>query len=444
MTMNFTKRVSRIARGAAAGVLFLLALLLNPLQAQQVLDRILAVVDDDVILESEVAQGAYLTAMQYRIDPVKSPREFARLKQETLTNLINQKILLVQADKDTVKADEQQVEHYLQQQMQSVIQQLGGEQQVEEYFGASLAKVRRNYREEIERNLRIRAVQSAKMQGIKISRREVEEFFKVYKDSIGPVKESFDLSHILIKALPGEAARQAARDKAEALRQRLLAGEDFATLARENSEDPGSAARGGDLGFMSRGEFVRDFEEAAFKLEAGAISEVVGSQFGFHIIQMVERRGEKINTRHILITSKPSREDEVAAADTIKAIAAQLKQGADFEQLVARYSQDENSKEDKGHLGFFEIEQLRERAKELVYATTGLKAGEYSDPVRTQYGFHILRVNRREEARELDFKKDYDRIQRLALDYKTGLAFNAWIEELKKDVHVEIKDDLSN
>jgi peptidyl-prolyl cis-trans isomerase SurA len=195
---------------------------------------------------------------------------------------------------------------------------------------------------------------------------------------------------------------------------------------------------------MSRGEFVRDFEEAAFKLEAGAISEVVGSQFGFHIIQMVERRGEKINTRHILITPKPSREDEIAAADTIKAIAAQLKQGADFEQLVARYSQDENSKEDKGHLGFFEIEQLRERAKELVYATTGLKAGEYSDPVRTQYGFHILRVNRREEARELDFKKDYDRIQRLALDYKTGLAFNAWIEELKKDVHVEIKDDLSN
>ncbi len=442
--MKYIKKVLRFTVGAGVRVFLLLALLLTPLQAQQVLDRILAVVDDDVILESEVAQGAYLTAMQYGIDPAKSPREFARLKQETLTSLINQKILLVQADKDTVKADEQQVEHYLQQQMQSVIQQLGGEEQVEEYFGASLTKVRRNYREEIERNLRIRTVQSTKMQGIKISRREVEEFYKVYKDSIGPVKEAFDLSHILIKSMPGDAARKAALEKTEALRQRILAGEDFAALARENSEDPGSAARGGDLGFMSRGEFVRDFEEAAFKLEPGAVSEVVPSQFGYHIIQMVERRGEKINTRHILITAKPSREDEVAAADTIKAIAAQLKQGADFEQLVQRYSQDENSKNDKGHLGFFEIDQLRERAKELVFATTGLKEGEYSDPVRTQYGFHILRVNRREEARELDFKKDYDRIQRLALDRKMAQAFDAWIEELKQDVHVEIKDALSS
>jgi peptidyl-prolyl cis-trans isomerase SurA len=436
---------SRCKHLAGAGRLALLIFLmfLAPLQAQQVLDRILAVVDDDVILESEVSQGAYLTAMQYRIDPAKSPREFARLKKETLDNLINQKILLVQADKDTVKAEEQQVEHYLQQQMQNVIQQLGGEDKVEEYFGASIAKVRRNYREEIERNLRIRTVQSTKMQGIKISRREVESYYKAYKDSIGGLKETIDLSHILIRAVPGPAAQKAAREKAEALREKILAGADFATLARENSEDPGSASRGGELGFMSRGEFVREFEEAAFKLEPGATSEVVPSQFGYHIIQMIERRGEKINTRHILISPKPSREDEVAAADTIKAIAQKLKNGANFEDLVAQYSQDESSKADQGHLGKFEIDQLRERAKEFVYAVTGVKAGDYSDPVRTQYGFHILRVNQREEARELDFKKDYDRLHQLALDHKMQQAFTAWIEELKHDVHVEIKDDLA-
>lgn len=422
--------------------LVMLGLAFSPLQAQQVLDRILAVVDDDVILESEVAQGAYLTAMQLRIDPAKSPREYARLKQETLNNLINQKILLVQADKDTIKADDQQVERYLQQQMANVIQQLGGEDKVEEYFGAPLAKVRRNYREEIERNLRIRTVQSGKMQGIKISRREVEQYFKANRDSIGPIKESIDLSHILIKATPGAAARKAALDKAEALRLRIVGGEDFATLARENSEDPGSASRGGDLGFMSRGEFVREFEEAAFKLAPGEISPVIESQFGYHIIQMIERRGEKIDTRHILIVPKPSREDEVAAADTIKTIAQRLKEGLPFEELVQRYSQDESSKADKGHLGSFEIDQLRERAKEFVYAVKGLQEGDYSDPVRTQYGFHILRVNQREAARELDFNKDYDRIHQLALDHKMQQTFNAWIAQLKEDVHVEIKDNL--
>jgi peptidyl-prolyl cis-trans isomerase SurA len=441
--MNAVLRTSYCFFRQSIHAALLILLLLTPLQAQQTLDRILAVVDDDVILESEVAQGAYLTAMQYQLDPVKSPREFAMLKQETLTNLINQKILLVQADKDTVKADEQQVERYLQQQMQNVIQQLGGEDKVEEYFGASIAKVRRNYREEIERNLRIRTVQSTKMQGIKISRREVDEFYKAYKDSIGPVKESIDLSHILIKSVPGEAARKAAFDKAEALRQRLLAGEDFALLARENSEDPGSAARGGDLGFMARGEFVREFEEAAFKLEPKQISDVVASQFGYHIIQMLERRGEKINTRHILITSKPSREDEVAAADSIKAIYQKLKAGANFEEMVQRYSQDESSKNEKGHLGHFEIDQLRERAKEFVFAVSGLKAGEYSDPVRTQYGFHILRLNSKEEARPLDLQKDYDRLHQQALDHKMQKEFTAWIDELKQFVHVEIKDDLS-
>jgi len=412
-------------------------------ECQQVLDRILAVVDDDVILDSEVSQGAYLMAMQMRIDPAKSPQQFERLKRETLTSLINQKILLVQADKDTIKAEDQQVDRYLQQQMQNVIQQLGGEDKVEEYFGAPITKVRRNYREEIERNLRIRTVQSKKMEGITVSRREVEAFYKAYKDSIGPIKETVDISHILITTKPGEGATRAAYDKALALKQRLAAGEDFAKLAQENSEDPGSAGRGGDLGFMARGEFVRDFEEAAYKLQPNEISDLVKTQFGFHIIQMLERRGEKIHTRHILITIKPTLEDEKVAADSIKAIHAKLQAGASFEELVDKYSEDVSTKEDKGYLGHFEIEQLRERAKEFVYAITGVAPGQYSDPVKTQYGFHIIRVDGREEPRELSFQKDYDSLHKMALDMKTQKEFNTWIEELKQFVHVEIKDQIA-
>ncbi len=411
------------------------------LLAQQVLDRILAVVDDGVILESEVAQGAYLMAMQMHLDPGKSPQQFERLKNETLTNLINQKVLLVQAEKDTIKADAQQVERYLQQQMQSVIQQLGGEDKVEEYFGAPITKVRRNYREEIERNLRIRTVQSKKMEGITVSRREVQDFYKAYRDSIGPIKESVDISHILITTKPGERATQEAFDKASSIRERLLAGEDFASLAQEYSQDPGSASRGGNLGFMARGEFVRDFEEAAYKLQANEISDVVKTQFGYHIIQMLERRGEKINTRHILITLKPSREDEKAAADTIKAVHNRLTAGAAFEEMVAKYSEDISSKDEAGYLGHFELEQLRERAKEFVYAISGVAENHYTEPVKTQYGFHILRVNAREEPRELSFQKDYESLQRMALDLKMQKEFNEWIDELKQFVHVEIKDE---
>jgi peptidyl-prolyl cis-trans isomerase SurA len=412
---------------------------LMPVRAQQVLDRIIAIVDDDVILESEVVQGAYLTAMQMRIDPTKSPEEFERLKKETMNNLVNQKILLVQADKDTIKAEDAQVEKYLQQQMQNLVQQLGGEEKVEEYFGSTISKIRRNYREEIERNLRIRTVQQEKFKNIKVGRREVEQFFRAKKDSIGAVKEAVDISHILITAKPGEAAQRAAYEKAAALRERILKGEDFAVLAEANSEDPGSASRGGDLGLMSRGEFVREFEEAAFKLEPNQTSEVVRTQFGYHILQLVERRGEKIRIRHILITIKPTREDEVAAADSIKKVYNQLKNGADFAEMVSRYSEDESSKGDKGVLGHFEIDQLRERAKEFVFAVKDVAPGQISDPVKTQYGFHILRVDARENARDLDFNRDYERLSRMALDVKTQKEYEKWIEDLKKDVYVEIK-----
>lgn len=410
-----------------------------PALCQQILDQVLAIVDDDIVLESEVVQAAYLLAMQMRIDPIKSPKEFEKLKKEALDNLINQKILLVQAEKDTIKADEEQVERYLQQQMQSIVQQLGGEDKVEEYFGAPISKIRRNYRDEIEKNLRIREVQNKKFQNLKIGRKEVERFFITHKDSIGNIKETVDISHILITAKPGEKAKKEAYEKIAELRKRIIDGEDFATIAKTYSEDPGSASKGGDLGLMSRGDFVREFEEAAFNLKINEISDIVKTQFGYHIIQLLDRRGDKIHTRHILITIKPQLEDEKAAADSIKKVYSLLQKGVKFEELVEKYSEDLSSKEANGYLGHFEIDQLRERAKEFVYAIKGVSPGQYSEPVKTSYGFHILRVEAREEARALDLIKDYDKISRMALDYKMQQEFKKWIDELKQHIYVEIK-----
>jgi peptidyl-prolyl cis-trans isomerase SurA len=152
---------------------------------QNLLDKIVAIVDDDIILYSEVTQSAYLMAMQLGIDPQKAPDRFQKLEQQTLENLINQKLLLIQAEKDTIEANEREVDNYLEQQMASVIQQLGGEDKVEEYFGTTMSRIRRNYREDIEKNLRIQTVQQQKFANVKVTRREVEEFFKTHRDSIG-------------------------------------------------------------------------------------------------------------------------------------------------------------------------------------------------------------------------------------------------------------------
>ncbi|NOY60904.1 MAG: hypothetical protein GXO75_18500 [Calditrichaeota bacterium] len=423
--------------------LFISLLFATSLFSQQLLDGIAAIVDDDVILHSEVTQAAYIMAMQLQIDPVKNPKEFAKLKKSSLENLINRNLLLIQAKKDTIKADEHQVDGYLQQEMQKNIQQMGGEDKLEEYFGTTLSKIRRQYREEIEKNLIISAVQNQKLANVKVSPREVESFFKTHKDSIGQVKETVDISHILIEAQPGEKARKKALDRIKMIRKRIMDGANFAEMAKEFSDDPGSASRGGDLGFMSRGDFVRPFEEAAFNLKPNEISGIVETEYGFHIIQLLERRGDKIHTRHILVALKPTKEDEVAAANKIKKIYNELENGADFVKMVEKYSQDESTNKQQGHLGTFEIDQLRQTAKEFVFALKGVKVGGYSHPVKTKYGFHILKLNSREQPRELSLKKDWDKISEMALAYKKQKEFKKYLEEIKEGIYIEIKPAMS-
>jgi peptidyl-prolyl cis-trans isomerase SurA len=408
--------------------------------SQQVLDGIVAIVDDDVILKSEVDQNAYLMAVQSGIDPTKNPKQFNDFRKQILQGLINKEILLIQADKDTVQVEERIVDYHLQQQMDRIIQQLGGEDKVEEHFKTSITKVKKNYREQIREELRIQAVREQKVSGIKITRREVEEFYRTHKDSIPGIKETVDISHILIKPKPGKEATDEAIEKIKGLKKRIDNGEDFSKLATTFSDDPGTAERGGDLGFVSRGSFVREFEQVAFNLKPGQVSDPVKTQYGYHVIKMIEKRGEKIHVKHILVSPNPTREDLVEAADKIKSIHEKLKNGENFEALVKEYSEDETTVEKDGHLGTFEIDQLRETAKEFVFAISDTKEGEISEPVKTKFGFHVIRVNSREEPRELSLENDWERIKELARGKKTEREFQEWVSEIKQNVYVEIKE----
>ncbi|MBN2411582.1 peptidylprolyl isomerase [candidate division KSB1 bacterium] len=421
-------------------ILFTLILFLNNGFSQQYLDRIIAIVDDDIILESEVTQSAYYMAMQSGVDPVQSPEKYLEIKKLVLQNLISSKLLLIQADKDTIEADARQVDSYLQQDLNRIIQQVGGEEKIEQTLGMPMSKFRRTRRQEIENDYRIGMVREQKFANIMVSRREVENFYKTHKDSIGNIKETVDISHILITAKPGESAKKEAFQKIKDLRKRILDGEDFATLAKQYSEDPGSASKGGDLGFVSRSTLVREYAEAALQLEPGEISDIVETNFGYHIIRLEEKRGDKIHTTHILITIKPNRDDEIAAAEKIKQIHTQLVNGSDFEEMVKEYSEDESTNKQGGHLGRFEVEQLRNMAKEFVYALKDVEPGNYSEPIKTQYGFHVLKLNAIEGAREYDIEKDWDIIESMALEYKKQQEFKKWLDEIKNEVYVEVKE----
>lgn len=405
--------------------------------SQVVLDKVVAIVDNNIILKSELEQFAYSTALQMGIDVQKEPDKFQQLLKQTLNNMIIQKVLLVKAKEDSIEVSDQQVEAMLDQQIQAMVQQLGSEKQVEEYFGMNLRQIRRDFRDEVKQNLLVRKLREKKALETQISRREVEEFYRAYRDSLPQVNESVKLSHILVDVQPSEAAMKAAREKAQMILDRLKKGEDFAELARQYSEGP-SAARGGDLGLMARGDLVKEFEEVAFNLQPGEISGIVRTQFGLHIIQLVKKVGEKINARHILIRVDTSPEDAVRTVERLKKLRQRILDGEiSFEDAAKQFSKDKSTAEKGGDLGWFDVEQFE--AEEFKSAVAGLQVGEISEPVKTKFGYHLIRLDARRPARKLSIKDDWEQIETWALDLKRRKQFEQWVDTIKKDVYIEIK-----
>lgn len=407
--------------------------------AQEVLDRIVATVDDKIILQSELSQYAYQLAIQMGIDPRRDAAKFDALRANALESLVDQKAMLVKAAEDSVVVDERQVDQVLDDRIKAMTQQLGSEEKVEEYFGQPMRKIRRTLRRDISEGMLVRTLQQKKFREVRISRREVEQFYHAMKDSLPGIKESARLSHVLLNIQAGDEATKAARAKAEELLTRIRAGENFAELAGKYSEDPGSQKRGGELGFIQRGDFVREFEEAAFALQPGEISGLVQSQFGIHIIQMIDRRGEKINVRHILIRVAMSTGDENRTAEKLKSLREEIVSGKiKFEDAAKQYSNDLTTNEKGGDLGWFEIDQLQ--VPEFVDVAKSLKPGEISQPIKTQFGYHIVRLDERREPRDFNLKEDWDQIEDMALNFKAEQEFRKWVDALKKDLYIKIAD----
>ena len=405
---------------------------------QQVLDKVLAIIEDEIILQSELTQFSVNYALQMNINPKLNPEKFEALQNEVLQNMITQKILLAKAIEDTIEVNEREVDRVLNEQINRMVEQLGSVEKVEEYMGTTISKIKRDFRKEVEDNLKVEQLKQMKLAKIQISRREVEEFYHSKRDSLPDFKETVDISHILLQIKPGKDAEEETRKKMEQILSRIKAGEDFGELATRYSEDPGSKNRRGELGFFKRGEFVPEFEQAAFALKPGEISDIVRSEHGFHIIQMIERRGEKINVRHILLRLITTREDEVETERRIYEIRRMLDEpGADFAELAKKYSDDATSKDQGGHLGQFTVEDLQE--PEFKRAIAFLEPGEISKPFKTRFGWHIIKLNSREEARELSIDKDWEYIEQWALNMKQQKEFQKWVDELKKETFVDIK-----
>jgi len=424
-----------------AYVFIVLIIMVGSLSAQQLFDGIAAIVGDEIVLVSDINALITSYAFQNQIDISRQPDLYQKLGKEFLNRLIDQKLLIIKADEDTIKADEDRVDQYLNQQMDYMIKQAGSEQKLEEYYSTPLFKIKNDLRKEISNQMRISILKEKRFNNIKISRKEVEQFYQEFQDSLPTMKASVDISHILMQVTPSENSLREAYQKIQDIQNKLKEGQDFATLARQYSEDPGSAANGGVLGFVSRGTLVKEFEEAAFALDEGQISDIVQTKFGFHIIQLIERQGERINVRHILVQVKPTAEDERKVIEKLNQIRQIVMRGdSTFEEMALKYSADPNVQRDRGHLGVFEEGGFQ--IKEFETAIKNLKVGEISDPFKTEFGYHIVLLNARKEARQFSLKDDWEQLEQWALQHKREIEFNNWLTQLRSEIPVVIKIDI--
>lgn len=406
--------------------------------AQEVIDGIAATVDDRIILLSEVESQLQLLAAQSKID--LSNKAYAdSLRHEILQQMVDDKLILIEAEKDTtIKITNDDIENALNDHINQIKSQFPSEDMFLKQLtaeGLTLKELRSRYRDEVKNQLYKERFLNKRLTGVTMSSGEVREFYDEYADSLPKRPAGVHLAHILIAVTPGRATKDSLENYAKLILQKARSGEDFALLAKNYSDDA-TAANGGDLGWFSHGDMVPEFEDAAFALQPGEISDIVETQFGFHIIKVTDKKEGKVKASHILFKFEPTDEDVQARQEFADSLYGLLQNGANFDTLAAEFSDDSNTADSGGDLGWYAADQL---SSEYIDAVSGLQPGEFSQPIRSQYGFHIIKVLEKKGARPLDFKEDYNDIEAIAKRQKAQKELAEWLANVSDKYYINIK-----
>jgi peptidyl-prolyl cis-trans isomerase SurA len=417
--------------------LFALLSLFNCANAQPtVVDRIVAVVGKEPILLSDLQAQAQFYIMNKSVDP-NSPT----LQQEVLDAMINDKLFLAKALEDTtITVTDDEVTNELDALLAQRVQQAGSEKRLEEIYGIPLSKMKREYRDEMRKQLYSRKLQQAKFGDIAVSRKDVEDFFTQYKDSLPRVPEELEIYHIFKIPRVSENAKNAVKEKARKILDSIRAGGDFADFAKRYSDDKGSGRDGGDLNFVRRGEFVKEFEEVVFSLKEKEIPDPVETPFGIHIVQLLERRGEQVHARHILFKIPEDSTSIKTTIDYLNSLKDSLKQGENFYSLAKKYSDDKETAPVGGLIGKYPVTQLDES---ILSTTKNMKEGDISEPVEvaqgSSKGYHIIYLKQRIPEHTMNLADDWSRLEQLAINFKRTNEIQKWIKQLRDEIYWDVR-----
>ena len=395
----------------------------------ELIDRIVATVDNHTILWSELNYRLRFEAEQRGLSVFAESEQIKALRREILDAMIDEQVLVLKAQQDSIQIDPSEVEEMLGQQFQMAKSSMddGEFAQMLERVGLSERQLKARYRKEIRHRLLSRQMRAFVSYRVHVSHRDVEEFLVAHQDTL---PSQISLSHILIQVLPSDEVLKEKRAQVEEIQALLDAGGDFATIARTHSEDPGSASLGGDLGCFSPGTLVPEFEEAAFALKPGQTSEPVLSPYGYHLIQVREKREDSICASHILVLAQTSESDQERARETLENLRYRTQNGEEFSQLARQYSANPQTAMQGGLWGTFPKNQIPEFLQPYL---RNLKLGEISEPFFFDDGGHIIKID-----------DDQAIIEGLIRESRTAQAVRQLIDEYRQQIHIEVRLDEEN
>jgi peptidyl-prolyl cis-trans isomerase SurA len=408
-----------------------------------VVDEIIAKVDNYIVLKSELER-----AYQDYLANGGSPSQ--QIRCQYLAMLIRNKLMMAKAEIDSVVVLDAEVDANTKRRMDAILAQAGNSpEDLESKFGKTLEQIQVELRDQIREQMIIGKMEGEISKDVTVTPSEVKKFFNKL-DTLPYFSASVEVAQIVRIAKVSPAQKEETKRLLMDIRNRILSGEDFTTLAKKYSADPSVTVNGGDMGFVGRGQMVPEFEAMSFKLKPGEISMPVETQYGLHIIQLIERRGNEYHSRHILISPSPSQEDLDKATHYLDSLRSRIKADSiTFQKAAKEYSDDVRT---KASGGFFSDEDggtripVEELDPVIYFKLDSMQVGDISNAMvyRTDDGRDAVRIlyyKSRVSPHEASLKEDWHRIQAAALAEKKNIALQKWFSKARQDVFINIDNE---
>ncbi len=409
----------------------------------QTVDGVAAIVGGDVILKSDIDEQYDVFNRQNFGKPVSYC--------EVFEELLFQKLLIHHAAIDSISIGEEEVEANMDRRIQQLIMQMGDQKKLEDFYEKSVVEIKEDMRTLIKEQLTAQRMQMTVVEGIEVTPSEVREYYEnLPSDSIPLISAEVELSQIVKFPELSDEAEQEVIAKLKELKERIENGTSFSSMAILYSEDPGSNKKGGEYQGIQRGVFVKEFEAVAFNLRKGEISDPFKTEFGYHIVQLLEKRGEELDLRHILIKPKLTQENLQEAKNFLDSVSVAIANGEmTFEEASRRFSDDEQTRFNGGQMSNFqsgnnkfEVSQLDRGLFALI---SSLEDDEISEAsfYRTEdqrEAFRIVRLDANYEPHKANLDLDFTRIKGFALQQKQAKTVEDWKNEKLADTFVKINE----